>query len=251
MVKTQPFLSVVIPAFNEQSYIRDSLFKLANYAGEKKWPTELVVVDDGSTDGTAEEVKRFTSKPLVDVILVQCPINSGKGAAVKRGMAVARGDLWAYMDADLSYDLEALELSSRLLNAGNADIVVGDRTHVDSRSVRPYPWIRKLSGQMFSVLIQIFLFREVFDTQCGFKCCMAEFGKEFFPLLTIPGFGFDVELLYLAARQHKRICRIPVVLNHCRDSRVRVVRDAAKMFLNLFEIRRNYRNGRYGFHTRA
>lgn len=244
-VSERPFLSIVIPVYNEENCIVESLSKLARFAGTRFWKIEIVVVDDGSTDGTAGLVEHFSTGHTLPLKLVRLTTNLGKGAAVKRGVHSATGGMIAYMDADLSYDLVALEEAARLITEESADLVIGDRTHAQSKNVRPYPWLRKITGQMYSILIQILLFREVFDTQCGFKCCAAEAAHELFPLLSIPGFGFDVEFLYLAAKRGKKIRRIPVILNHSHDSKVRLVRDSMVMLSNLFMIRRKNRLGGY------
>jgi dolichyl-phosphate beta-glucosyltransferase len=239
-------MSIVIPAFNEESCISRSLGKLQAFCLDLAWPMEIVVVDDGSSDGTAAAARAFVASSPVAIKVIQQPVNRGKGAAVKRGVLEASGDIIGYMDADLSYDLKALCVARELILNGSADLVIGDRTHPQSLSVRPYPWYRKLSGILFSVLIQIILFRDVFDTQCGFKCFSAGCARELFPVLTIAGFGFDAEMLFLAARRRKRIRKIPVTLNHSHDSSIRVVRDSTTMFLDLFRIRKNYRRGTYG-----
>jgi dolichyl-phosphate beta-glucosyltransferase len=245
-VSPEDRISVIIPAYNEESCIAASLQKLRDYSLAGGWSMEILVLDDGSLDRTAEVVQSVPYSSQVSIRLLRQPRNQGKGAAVKRGAREAAGSIIAYMDADLSYDLQALEVARNLIQGKQADVVIGDRTHPLSRSVRPYPWYRKLSGILFSVLIQVFLFREVFDTQCGFKCFSASCAHELFPILTIDGFGFDVELLFLAAKRRKRIHKIPVVLNHSHDSRVRVLRDSVVMFMDLFHIKSNYRKGAYG-----
>jgi dolichyl-phosphate beta-glucosyltransferase len=244
-VKDAVRISIIIPAYNEHSCIGESLVRLREYCKSAEWTTEILVIDDGSTDGTSAAARNIPTTPPVAMKVLRQPSNQGKGAAVKRGTMEASGQIVVYMDADLSYDLQALNLACDLILANQADVVIGDRTHPQSRSVKPYPWHRKISGVLFSMLIQVFLFREVFDTQCGFKCFSASCARELFPLLTIRGFGFDVELLFLAAKRGKRIRKIPVVLNHSHDSSVRILRDSLPMFLDLFRIRHFYRKGYY------
>ena len=241
-------LSVIIPAYNEHSCIGESLVRLQEYARAAAWKTEILVIDDGSSDGTFAIAKSISAVPPVTIKVLQQPVNQGKGAAVKRGVMEATGEILAYMDSDLSYDLQALDSARDLILSDRADIVIGDRTHPQSRNVKPYPWHRKISGVLFSLLIQVFLFRDVFDTLCGFKCFSVSCARELFPLLTIDGFGFDVELLFLAAKRRRRIRKIPVILNHSHDSSVRILRDSVTMFFDLFKIRRNYRKGCYGKH---
>lgn len=240
-----PEISVVLPAFNEESLIAGTLTGLTTFLGERFLRYEILVVDDGSSDRTGDVVKAWQSANRAPVRLLVNPINCGKGCAIRRGMLQAGGRYRLFMDADLPYRLSALDDFLQALESGN-DVAVGSRVLPGSQ-VNGVPPLRFVAGQVFSWLVQAVLFRGLPDTQCGFKAFTAQAVARIFPRLTIDGFGFDVEALYLARKFGFRIQPVPVQTTETyrRDSRVRLGRDSLRMFTDLFRVRWNDLRGRY------
>jgi len=224
-------LSIIIPAYNEADRLPATLAALRAFLVTRAWRPEVVVVDDGSTDRTAA-VARAASAPAFPVRVVSLGINQGKGAAVKRGVAETRGGFVAYVDADLPYAFDGFDVAIQRLTTG-ADLVIGGRDLPGSDEVRGYSWARRLSGQIYSILVNALAVRGIPDTQCGFKCFRAPVAQELFTRVTLAGFAFDVELLVIAQRWRLRIDRIPVRFTHSHDSKIRLVRDSFRMFLQL------------------
>jgi dolichyl-phosphate beta-glucosyltransferase len=220
--------SIIIPAFNEESTIGGTIAGVA----DRFHPFEIIVVSDGSTDRT-DEVVRSSSRAR----LIRLPENKGKGAAVRRGVMEAAGDVIAFIDADMPYRPENLEQAIDLVRRGKADVAVGARDLPQSEMDRSYPMRRRLAGRTLSLLIRLFLIREVTDTQCGLKAFRADVAKSLFAASRIDGFGFDFEILYLATSWGLRIARVPVALSHRHASRVRLIRDSAVMLRDLIRVR--------------
>ena len=226
-------LSIVVPAYNEANRLPATLATLRTFLATRPWQPEILVADDGSTDRTAAVAQ--AAAPQVRVISLG--INQGKGAAVKRAICEARGALVGFVDADLPYALDGVDLAIQRLSAG-ADLVIGGRDLPGSSEVRGYHRVRRLSGKVYSVLVNALAVRDIPDTQCGFKWFWTPIAHELFSRLTSTGFAFDVELLALAQRWGLRIDRIPVRFTHSDDSRLRLVRDSAQMFWDVMKIRR-------------
>ena len=220
-------LSIVIPAFNEESVIGGTIADVMAHFR----PFELIVVSDGSTDRTDEIVRQTPAR------LIRLLQNSGKGAAVRRGVAEARGDIIVFIDADMPYRLENLDQAIELVRSGAADIAVGARDLPQSESDPSYPARRKLAGRALSILIRIFLIHGIPDTQCGLKAFRADVARQLFAASRLNGFSFDFEVLYLAQSRGMRITRVPVALSHRHASRVRLIRDSVAMLLDLIRVR--------------
>ena len=220
--------SIVIPAFNEESIIGTTIADVA----EHFHPFEIIVVSDGSTDRTDDIVR---SNPAAR--LIRLPVNSGKGAAVRRGVSEAGGDVIAFIDADMPYRPEDLQRAIDVVRSGAADIAVGARDLPESEIDRSYPARRRLAGRTLSLLIRIFLIRDITDTQCGLKAFRADAAKSLFAASRLNGFGFDFEVLYLATAWGLRVARVPVALSHRHASRVRLIRDSALMLWDLIRVR--------------
>ncbi len=220
--------SIIIPAFNEESIIGTTIADVE----EHFHPFEIIVVSDGSADRTDEIVRSNPSAQLI-----RLPSNRGKGAAVRRGVMEARGDIIAFIDADMPYRPENLDRAIELVRSGIADIAVGARDLPQSETDRSYPMRRRLAGRTLSLLIRLFLMREITDTQCGLKAFRADVAKSLFAASRLDGFGFDFEVLYLATAQGLRIARVPVALSHRHASRVRLIRDSAAMLRDLVRVR--------------
>ncbi len=238
-------VSVVLPAFNEENLIAGTLASLDAFLAARFAHYEIIVVDDGSSDRTAEVIKSWHAGPGAVVRLLVNEVNFGKGYAIRRGVLASQAPFVIFMDADLPYRLEAIDIFLQALQSGS-DLAIGSRVLAGSH-VEGVPRLRFIAGQIFSWLVQALLFRGLPDTQCGFKAFTAAAAGQIFPRLTIDGFGFDVEMLYLARKFGFRIQPVPVQMTETyrRDSRVRLVRDSLKMFLDLFRVRWNDLRGRY------
>jgi dolichyl-phosphate beta-glucosyltransferase len=235
-----PALSVVIPAYNEAARLPRTLRHLDAYLRETHPDHEILVVDDGSTDGTAE-VARGAGLPALSVI--DYAPNRGKGHAVRRGMLAARGTRRLMTDADLSTPIEELERLAAALDAG-ADIAIGSRDLSDSNVVVRQPWYREGMGRLFNVFVRLLVLPDLRDTQCGFKLFTAGAAEAAFAPGFLDGFSFDVETLYIARRRGLRIAEVGVTWRNDAATHVSL-RRGAEAFLDLVTIRANGARGRY------
>jgi dolichyl-phosphate beta-glucosyltransferase len=241
---TSPDLSIVIPAYNEEALIASTLDGLQSYLSQHPEQYEIIVVDDGSQDGTTESVRQWQRCNKVELRLLVNPQNMGKGFSIRRGVLESRGQFLIFTDADLPYELQAIDEFLKALRDG-CDLAVGSRVLPGSQ-VKGVPWFRFVSGQIFSWMVQAVLFRGLPDTQCGFKSFRAAAAKEIFRRLTIGGFGFDVEMLYIARKLKLTVRPVAVrMIDHRQRSRVRLIADSFKMFANLFMVRWNDIQGKY------
>ena len=240
---TSPELSMVIPAYNEETLILSTLDCLQSYLSARPESYEIIVVDDGSQDRTAESVKQL-QKSNDRIRLLINPQNQGKGFSIRRGVLESRGQFVIFTDADLPYELNAIDEFLQALRKG-CDLAVGSRV-LPGSEVRGVPMLRYVAGQVFSWMVQGVLFRGLPDTQCGFKSFRAEAAREIFRRITIGGFGFDVEMLFIARKRNYAIQPVPVhMIEHRQRSRVRLFKDSFKMFANLFMVRWNDLQGKY------
>lgn len=241
---TVPELSILIPAYNEESLIASTLAGLKAYLSTRPEDYEIIVMDDGSQDNTATCVQDWQKNNAVDLQLLINERNMGKGFSVRRGVMESRGRFIIFIDADLPYELNAIEDFLQALRNGY-DLAIGSRVLPGSQ-VKGVPILRYVSGQIFSWMVQAVLFQGLPDTQCGFKSFRSEAAKEIFRRLTIGGFGFDVEMLFVARKLKLAIQPVPVhMIEHRHRSRVRLIIDSFKMFANLFMVRWNDLQGRY------
>ena len=236
-----PFLSVVVPAFNEEGRIARTISQVLAELERLAVDAELIVVDDGSTDRTASLV---ADAALADarVTLVRAG-HAGKGAAVRRGMLASRGT-WRFLaDADLSMPISELARFLDAAQRGDGDIFVGSREAAGARRIGE-PWVRHAIGRVFNWMVKIVVLRGIDDTQCGFKLFSARAAQALFPLQQLEGFGFDVEILFLARRAGLAIREIPVTWVYGRESKVNVA-SGARGFLDLLAVRWNQVRGAY------
>jgi dolichyl-phosphate beta-glucosyltransferase len=241
---TSPELSIIIPAYNEEALIASTLDGLRTYLSARSERYEIIVVDDGSQDKTADCIQDWKNINQIDLHLLVNELNRGKGFSIRRGVMESKGRFIIFIDADLPYELDAIEGFLKALHNGY-DLAVGSRVLPGSQ-VKGVPVIRYISGQVFSWMVQAALFSGLPDTQCGFKSFQSVAAKEIFRRLTIDGFGFDVEMLFVARRLKLAIQPIPVrMIDHRHRSRVRLVIDSFKMFANLFTVRWNDLQGKY------
>jgi dolichyl-phosphate beta-glucosyltransferase len=229
-------ISVVVPAYNEEALIQSTLEGLCSYLIARSESFEIIVVDDGSRDGTIALVEEWQKSHNGISKLVINPANRGKGFSVRRGVQESCGRFILFMDADLPYELGAIDDFLQALRNGH-DLAVGSRV-LPSSSVRGVSSIRYLAGQVFSWLEQAILGTGLADTQCGFKAFNSAAAKEIFRRVTIDGFGFDVEMIYITRKLKYSIQPVAVqMIDRHRASRVRLVEDSVKMFVNLFTVR--------------
>lgn len=241
---TSPELSIIIPAYNEEALITSTLDSLKMYLSARSDAYEIIVVDDGSQDKTAVCIKDWKKINAMDLHLLINEQNMGKGFSIQRGVMQSRGRYIIFIDADLPYELYAIDDFLKALQNGY-DLAIGSRVLPGSQ-VKGVPIVRYISGQIFSWMVQAVLFSGLPDTQCGFKSFKSVAAKEIFRRLTIDGFGFDVEMLFVARKLKLAIQPIPVqMIDHRHRSRVRLVIDSFKMFANLFMVRWNDLQGKY------
>ncbi|MBN2307362.1 MAG: glycosyltransferase family 2 protein [Candidatus Hydrogenedentes bacterium] len=233
-------LSIVIPAYNEASRIPATLRRVDEYLSRQTYDSEIVVVDDGSTDDTAAAVR----DTLPGVHLVSYGRNYGKGHAVKTGMMVAVGAYRVFYDADASTPIEELE---RLLPCfyDGADIVIGSRSLPESDVQVRQTWYREQMGRMFNRLLRLLALTSFPDTQCGFKGFTAEACRIVFPRQTLDRFSFDAELLFIAELHGLRIDQLPVRWINCPHTRVNALLDSLGMMRDIIRVRRNKALGKY------
>ena len=233
-------LSIVIPAYNEARRIGPTLIGIHAYLVKQAYAAEVIVVDDGSSDKTADFVR--SEFPAVRVI--SYAENCGKGHAVRTGMLAAAGEARLFFDADGSTPIEELEKALPLVDAG-ADIVIGSRQMQGANVLLHQQWLREHVGRLFNVALLALGLTRMRDTQCGFKMFTARAAEICFGRQTMERFTFDVELLCIAAHHHLRVEEVPVRWTNSPDTRVRMLRDAVPTMRDLFAIRANLRNGVY------
>jgi len=237
MSNTQPIkLSVVIPAYNEAERLPATIEEAYAWLTERFGSDfEMIVVDDGSSDATVEEVGAMADgRPHLK--LLQQPQNRGKGAAVRRGMLEAKGDIRLFMDADHSTHIREV---LKVLDAANggADVVIASRQHPESDVSVSQSWLREHMGKSFNLLMRALVGLKLEDTQCGFKAFTAKAAEALFSRQKLDGFSFDVELLFLASRLGFSVIEIPVEWINEPNSRVRMLADPALMFADIMRIR--------------
>jgi glycosyltransferase involved in cell wall biosynthesis len=240
--QTNLTVSLVIPVHNGANFVAESVAEARHFLDRKCPAYEIVIVDDGSADGTQGALE-----PLLDnrVKLVRLPENTGKFGALKAGMTVATGDCRVFTDADLPYDLEAVPYIAGLVNGRGYDIVVGDRTLPESVSLSNSRVARKLSSRIFSYCVRMLVTGGLFDSQCGIKGFRSEVADALFPLVTDDSFSGDVELLYIALKHNLSIRRIPVRLQRASASTVRLRFHSLPMLGRILKLRHNWNTGRY------
>ncbi len=234
----RPPLAVVVPAFNEARRLTDNLFTLLRYLEAYRPAAQLIVVDDGSSDGTAEVAEEFFARhPDVPARVLRFTENRGKGHAVRAGLLAAEAPIALFSDADLSTPITELPKIVEPIEAGAYDIVFGsralDRSLIGSRQ----PWRREQGGKVFNGIVRLTTGLPFSDTQCGFKAFRMETARPIIEQAQIDGFGFDVELLFLARRAGLRMLEVPVRWDHNEGSKVHIVRDSLRMFSEVVSLR--------------
>jgi dolichyl-phosphate beta-glucosyltransferase len=235
--------SIVIPAYNESARIRPTLDEILRHVQEQAWDAELLVVNDGSRDDTAQIVHEY-GKLHPQVSLLENPGNRGKGYSVRNGMLHARGDICLFTDADLSSPItEARKLFDAL--AAGADIAIGSRWLRSELQTERQSLLRQAFGRIFNLVLRVILGLHFADTQCGFKAFRREAAQRIFPLQKIERWGFDPEILFLAGRAELRVDEVPVVWAHAEGTRIQPFRDGMRMFIEVLRIRWYAMTGEY------
>lgn len=241
-----PFLSVVIPAYNEAQRLGPTLQRVHHFLATKSYESEIIVADDGSTDSTPELV-REAARGIPNLRLSRHEPNRGKGFTVRRGVLEARGTYVLFSDADLSAPIEEVDKLLEALERAGSDAAIGSRALQRELIGVHQPWLRETAGRFFNLLVRLFTGLAIRDTQCGFKLFKRETTRRAFELQTIEGFGFDPELLFLIERKGGKLVEVPVRWNDSPATKVRFLRDATRMFADLVRIRWRALTGRYNF----
>jgi len=238
-----PFLSVVIPAYNEEHRLLPTLQKVTAYLAAQPYRSEVVVADDGSSDGTVALVRDFMAKIEAPLRVIENK-HRGKGSAVRAGMLAATGEYRFMCDADLSMPIEEVALFLPPALEG-VDIAIGTREGEGARRFNESLFTH-LRGRAFNIVAQFLLVPGINDTQCGFKCFTAAAAESLFREQRLDGFAFDVEVLFLARRQGLRVQEVPITWVHDTRTTVRSLRHSWHMLLDVLRVRWDAWRGRYG-----
>ena len=229
-------MSIVIPAYNEEKRIAGSLLETCAYMNDFGMEYEIIVVDDGSSDGTGRIVDHI-AKDIRNVGLVRYEMNRGKGHALRTGVLATKGDLILVMDADLSTPMDELRKLMPYLSDGGFDIAIGSRALALSDIIIKQPWWRRGMGKTFNKLVKTLVIGGFSDTQCGFKLFKGEIARSLFGEAKIDRFAYDVEILALARKKGYGIQEVPVRWINSPESRVDPVKDSLQMLADLVRIR--------------
>jgi dolichyl-phosphate beta-glucosyltransferase len=239
----QPKYSIVIPAYNERARIGSTLEQVLEHLHEQKWNAEIVVVNDGSRDDTANYVSQFAAEHP-QVRLIENPGNQGKGYAVRNGMLNARGQVLLFTDADLSSPItEAAKLFDAMEKG--ADVAIGSRWLDPSLQFQRQSLKRQIMSRTFNLFTRAVLTFPYHDTQCGFKAFTREAAQKIFPLQRITRWGFDAEIIYLAHHMKLKVAEVPVTWGHDEGSKIHPWRDGMYMGIDTLKIRWNSLTGGY------
>jgi len=239
-------LSIIVPAFDEQSRVGETIKKILGFIETENLPAELIVVDDGSKDSTADVARKTAAEFLaIKTEVIRYEANRGKGFAVRTGLLAATGDIALFSDADLSTPIEELPKLVEPIRRGDFDVTFGSRELDKSLIQTHQSWRREQGGRVFNFVVRKMTDLQFLDTQCGFKAFRMQKFRPLLPLMQIDRFGFDIEFLYVANRHGLRLEEIPVVWNHCNGSKVDMWRDSRRTFDEVRQIRRNVKQGKY------
>lgn len=235
-------ISVILPVYNGAAFIIESVVRLQDYLRNRFQSFEIILVNDGSTDNTAD---RFTQIQSPNVRSIELARNMGKFAAIKAGVNLAEGSCILFTDADIPYEMEAIAYMEKLINQNKFHLVIGDRGLRGSEYREHLPFVRKCCTLIFSHSIRLLVTGELFDTQCGLKAFRADIAKAIFAVVKEKRFSGDVELLYIALKYNLILRRIPVRLQRQGPSTVRSVADGLQMLCAIAKLRSSWVKGRY------
>ena len=244
-----PRYSIVIPAYNESARIPATLRSVVECVRANQWPAEVIVVNDGSIDSTAQVVRDF-SLQAPEVRLLENPGNRGKGYSVRAGILRAHGEIVMFTDADLSAPMEEAERLFAAI-ANGADIAIGSRWVESGRQTARQPLYRQFFGRCFNLVCRMVMNLPFADTQCGFKAFTRTAAQTVFQLQTIERWGFDPEILFIAIKRGFRIVEVPVSWAHDERSRISYLRDGIQMLKELAIVRWNALTGVYSRSIKA
>jgi dolichyl-phosphate beta-glucosyltransferase len=240
---TRPFLSIVVPAYNEEERLVASLDKIGSYLDATGIDAEILVVDDGSKDRTGELATKALAGRRGRV--VANGENRGKGYSVRHGVLEARGRFVLVTDADLSTSIEDHAKLAEVMRDRDLDVVIGSRALPDSNVEIRQGWLRQTMGRSFNVIIRSLTGLPFHDTQCGFKLLDRERVKPLVEKMVVDGFAFDVELLFLCARFGLSVADVPVTWRNATGSKVSIVGDPLAMIADVLRVRWRFRRGLY------
>ena len=236
-------ISIVIPAYNEEARLGPTINRVLNFVRLQAWDAEVIVVDDGSCDRTADLVRKYAENDGM-IRLLQNPGNRGKGYSVRNGVLNARGRIILFTDADLSSPIEEAPKLLEALEAG-ADIAIGSRWMRSELQTKRQSIARQVLGRVFNLLLRMVLMLDFKDTQCGFKAFRRQAATAVFPLQRIERWGFDPEILFLARRAGFKVVEVPVRWGHDTGTRINPVADGSRMVADMLRIRWHSLSGRY------
>ncbi len=238
-------ISIVLPAYNEETRLPATLAAILSYLDARGWShSEVLVVNDGSADGTAAVAEQFRAKHA-QVRLIENPGNRGKGYSVRHGMLEAHGDWVLFSDSDLSAPIEELDTLLKAAEARGASVAIGSRALDRSLIKIHQSWFRETAGRIFNLLMRLSTGLPFSDTQCGFKLFERRVAQEVFRRQRIERWGFDAEVLFIARKLGLKIIEVPVRWSHSEGTKVSMFRDSVNMFVDLLRIRWNYLRGLY------
>jgi len=230
-------ISIVIPAYNEESVIGGTLDEVSEYLEGRGLDYEIILVSDGSADNT-EKIARSKSALNKRIKVLSNGRNMGKGFSVKKGCLSASGEVIAFTDSDLSYPISEVEKPLKMIRSRAADVAIGSRTVTGARIVVHTSPLRKVMSMVFNLFVRLIAIKGIGDTQCGFKAFSRDAVKDIFSLQTMRGFSFDVELIYIAKKLGFKVGEFPIVwAKSAKSSSVNPVSDSLAMFLDIIKIR--------------
>lgn len=238
---TKPFLSIIIPAYNEAQRLPPTLEKIKAFLARQDYTAEVLVIENGSSDDTEAVARAFQDQ--MPNLSVFTETERGKGLAVRRGMLAAQGEYRFLCDADLSMPIEQV---NRFLppNLAQVDVAIGSRELPESQRIDE-PGYRHFIGRIFNAMVRWLVLPGIQDSQCGFKCFRAEVAEAVFPFQTMGGMSFDAEVLFIARKMGYSVQEVAIDWYFDPDSRVRLVQDSLRMAFDLLKIRINASQGRY------
>src|SRR5216684_1686494 len=238
-----PTYSIIIPAYNEGARLGTTLGRVLSYVSAQRWDAEVIVVNDGSRDRTADLVRSYAqTHPALH--LLENPGNRGKGYSVRNGMLNSTGEVLLFSDADLASPIEEANQLFTAIQFGD-DIAIGSRWLRPELQTQRQSLLRQFYGRIFNLALRILLGLQFKDTQCGFKAFTRNAAQTIFPLQEIERWGFDPELLYLARRSGLKVKEVAVVWSHSEGTRINPLRDGLRMFAEVLKIRWNALMGKY------